>query len=231
MKMMKFGFAITAAACILVASNAFAAFVNQAGYHMDEPSGSSIAHDFTGHSHNGALVNVVTGVAGKSGMAFKFNGTNAYMRVPNSTSLKPGSRSINVSFYLKTSGCTKIAPLDCDIVKYGASGDPSPTGVGLAVKVELEHDGSMVCGFSGTNTHYDMHVGGLNVANDAWHKIVCKKTSSAVILVVDGVQRGSHAVSVGSINPVRDLFVGSDGTSGVRDWYNGLLDEVVFAYQ
>jgi Concanavalin A-like lectin/glucanases superfamily len=226
-------FALAAATAIMAAwtwpAHAASSFVTEAGYHMDEASGATTARDFTGHGHNGALSNVTTGLPGRINRSYSFNGKTSYMLVRNSSSLKPGSRNINISFWIKTTGCKRTEPYDCDIVKYGASSDPSPTGVGPLVKAELTHNGTLVCGFSGSRNHYDLNVSGLNVANGAWHKIVCIKTPTAVKMIVDGTLRGSHAVVIGAIYPVRDLFIAAGSTSG--DLYNGGLDEVTIAYQ
>ena len=204
----------------------------EALYDFNETSGR-IAKDASGNGHHGRPYNVVRGKAGYTGQlgdyAYHFNGSSAVVRVPNAASLRPGERDVDAVLHIKTSGCRQIAPSDCDLIKYGASSDPSPAGLGHVVKMELLPDGTIDCGFSGTKGHYDLK-GGPKVATNSWQEIVCRKTGTQIMLLVDGIVRNSHSVTVGDINPVRDLFIGASGRDGNADWSYGTLDKVALIY-
>ena len=59
-----------------------------AAYGFDEGSGTTAA-DSSGNGNTGTLANATWTAAGKFGSALNFNGTNAWVSVPNATSLNP----------------------------------------------------------------------------------------------------------------------------------------------
>ena len=58
-----------------------------ASYSFDEPSGATV-QDVSGNGNNGTIANATRSTAGKYGGALSFNGTNAQVNVPNSSSLQ-----------------------------------------------------------------------------------------------------------------------------------------------
>jgi hypothetical protein len=220
---------VGAAAVALGALNAHAAlaWTVEAQYHFDEPNGSTVAADATGHGHNGADTgDVVEGAPGYLGTAYRFNatGSNGQVKVTNVASLKPGSQKIRLGVRFK-GGFVPVQPIDEDVVKYGSSTDPNHS----SVKMEIIWTGQALCGFSDSSgVHYDLTAG--PVLTDAvFHLIQCYKYADHTELWTDGVLRGTHTISIGSITPTRDMFIGSAGSS--NDPTKGTIDEVGYSFE
>jgi hypothetical protein len=60
-------------------------------WHMDEPDGTGTMFDST-RTINGTWQNITAGVPGLALSAYRFNGTNSRVVVPDNASLDPGSQ-------------------------------------------------------------------------------------------------------------------------------------------
>ena len=187
-------------------------------WNMDEPVGTTTMVDSSGNGNNGTLVGgVEAGVPGEAGTAYSFNGTSSYVDVPNAASLVAGPANINISFWLNTTHLPSSG--DYDLVRMGVY-------PGQEYKVELEKTNQIGCTFHGLSGSNNA-TGGANLANGAWHHIVCIKTSSQIQLWIDGVDVKNTAAVIGSVSPTSDVTIGSHGTF---DWYQGTLDDVSIAF-
>ena len=187
-------------------------------WNMDEPAGTTAMVDSSGNGNNGTLVGgVQAGVPGEAGTAYSFNGTSSYVDVPNAASLVAGPANINISFWLNTTHLPSSG--DYDLVRMGVY-------PGQEYKVELEKTNQIGCTFHGLSGSNNA-TGGANLANGAWHHIVCIKTSSQIQLWIDGVDVKNTAAVIGSVSPTSDVTIGSHGTF---DWYQGTLDDVSIAF-
>jgi hypothetical protein len=106
---------------------------------------------------------------------------------------------------------------DYDLIRKGLSNTE-----GGDYKMEILGSGKAFCYFRGSSGSESIE-NGPNLADGAWHKIQCIKTSSSVSLVVDGKQY-TQSVTVGSISNSAKLAIGAKAEGG--DWYLGLMDEV-----
>lgn len=194
----------------------------EAQYHFDEPPGTTVAIDASGHGHTGTVTNVKVGVAGFAGTAYRFNGTTSTVKVLNVPRLKASTRNIRISLRFKGTS-RPAAPIDYDLIKYGSSTDPGTS----SVKMEVVESGQVDCGFSGSAGHYDLKVGPV-VTDGAWHLIQCYKYTNRVETWIDGTKVGSKSIVIGAINPIRDFFIGSAGNG---DFTKATLDEVTYAFQ
>lgn len=205
-----------AATVLLVATAAPASAVTTVAlWHMNEASGPTMS-DSSGSGNVGTLQNVTRVAPGfnGSGRAYSFNGTSSRVIVPNSSSLSPGSRGITISAHVKFGVVPPPSVGDYDLVR-------KQTGT-ATYKMEILGTGRAYCQFRGTNGPLGI-TRGPNLADNAWHTIICKKTSSSITLTVDGTSF-IRSGSVGSISNTISLVLGGKPTSG--DWYQGLMDEV-----
>jgi hypothetical protein len=187
-------------------------------WHMDETSGTAMT-DSSGNSNNGTLHNVTLGAAGVSGTGYGFGGSTvkSYVSVPDAPSLNPGSASIDISLYLKTTSLPTSG--DYDLVRKG-------TFDSTEYKIELLQSGAITCVFRGTSANRNA-TGGSGLNNGAWHHIECIKTASQVQLVIDGTVVKTSTGTVGSISNTLSVNIGAYPGS---DWYKGTLDEVSIAF-
>lgn len=184
-------------------------------WHMDETSGTT-AYDNSGSGNNGALTDVtfVSPGFGGSGGAYSFNGTSSKVKVPNSTSLNPGSQDFTITVHVNFTALPGSVG-DYDVVRKAASG--------TFYKIEISGKGQAVCLFKGTITKGKVAFG--PALNDgSWHTITCTKASGSVTSTVDG-QASSHAFTMGSISNSSPLMLSGKKT-GTDDLYHGVMDEV-----
>ncbi len=198
-----------------------AASTNVALWHMDERSGTAMV-DSVG-SQRGTLRNVRVGVSGWSGSAYGFNGRTAYVTVPSSDALNPGSAPITFTVHVRyTVTPPSGSATDYDVLRKGTSSDSAQF-----YKLEIRPDNRAVCRFVGSKTTAKgllIHTG--PVLNDGrWHTLTCTKTDAQIALVVDGKAYTKQG-AVGSITNTGPLTLGAKPGRSYSDFYNGDLDEV-----
>ncbi|MGH2630932.1 MAG: LamG-like jellyroll fold domain-containing protein [Actinomycetota bacterium] len=185
-------------------------------WHMNESSGPMV--DSSSFGNDGTLSNV-TRVSGSfnGSKAYSFNGSSSKVTVSNDASLNPGSQNVTITVHVKFSQVPSASIIDYDLVR-------KQSGAGT-YKVEILRTGKAFCKFRGTSRNVAI-TAGPNLADNAWHTIVCTKTSSSVRLTVDGTSFVKNG-SVGSITNAKAVFLGSKGGA---DWYKGLMDEVSIVF-
>jgi hypothetical protein len=73
-------------------------------------------------------------------------------------------------------------------------------------------------------------VSSVDVADGAWHRLMCLRTPTALTIYVDGVRRGSVAVpATMSISNNLPLRIGGPNFNPASDMYNGYLDDAYAA--
>ena len=188
-------------------------------WHMDESSGVMV--DASSFGNDGTLSNI-TRVApglGGSARAYRFNGSNSKVTIPNDASLNPGSQNITLKAHVKFPDPPSVAIGDFDLVRKQSGGRPS-------YKMEILRTGKAFCRFTGTGGALSI-TAGPDLSDDRWHSIVCRKTSSGISLTVDG-SSFQRSGSVGSISDSVVLLLGAKPGGG--DWYKGVMDEVSIAF-
>ena len=182
-------------------------------WHMDETSGGTMT-DSAG-SHPGTLHSVTLGEPGVSGKAYGFK--KSYVAIPNARDLNAYNRDVHIAFSMKTT--TVPAVPDYDLFRKGeAKATPN-----YEYKVEMQPDGSVTCYFKGTLGSVTA-TSRPGLQDGQWHDIRCEKTSSSVMLTVDGVKT-TKTRTIGSIYNDLDMIVGAYPNG---DYYEGLMDEVSF---
>jgi hypothetical protein len=79
----------------------YAPFRGLVGYwQFDEGSGTS-GSDSSGQGNTGNLINTPTWIAGVSGNALSFNGTNQYVNIPDDNTLDFGTIDFTIAAWIK----------------------------------------------------------------------------------------------------------------------------------
>jgi Concanavalin A-like lectin/glucanases superfamily len=198
-----------------------------ANWPLNEKTGT-VAHDSTGHGHNGTIVGPVKlGVPGytSSTTAYSFPGTKspqAYVTVPYKSSLVACNDNIDISFYLNTTHTDSNLKADYDLVRMGDYPYQE-------YKVELEPNGQLNCTYHGSNGGGNHAQGGPDLANGSWHFIQCIKTATQIQLWIDGTDVTNTNYKVGTVAPPSGtpLVMGAHPSS---DWYWGNLDNVTLTF-
>lgn len=211
--------AVLGGVAALGATSAFAAPVDVAIYHMAERGGTLV--DSAGYDNNGVLQDVTTGVPGKVGLAYKFNGTSSVAIVPDSPNLDPGSANITYSAWIKLDKQSRR--VDMDVLRKGtdatAGGDYKLDlwGKPTAVKARCELDD--------TKGNQLRATGGPNLNDGRWHQLKCERVGTSLRLYVD--TRRVASVSnrrFGSIRNDDPLTIGAKPYD-IGDHFDGAIDE------
>lgn len=210
---------ITCSASVLALPAVANAATTVALWHMDESSGQMV--DSSSSGNDGTLTNVtrVSPGYGGGGRAYSFNGSSSKVTVPNDSSLNPGSQNVTIKAHVKFSTRPSSSVGDYDLVRKQSNSAGT-------YKMEILLNGRAFCRFSGTNGGTNI-TAGPDLSDNRWHTITCRKTSSSIILTVDG-SSFSKSVNVGSISSSIALYLGAKPPGA--DWYKGIMDEVSIAF-
>ena len=182
--------------------------------------GEGAASDSAG-TNSGVLEGGVTYAAGEVGQAFRFNGTNADVRLPASASLNVGlSAGFTIETWINPADITQQHPL----VEWN---DGS-----FGVHLWIAGDGPGALWFdvkdTGLNDHVLSSAAGLLVSN-VWQHVAATYTKSNgnAVVYLNGVPRAQANLGVVTPRTLGDLYFGLrpyDGGAGMR--FAGLMDEV-----
>ncbi|MDQ6613406.1 MAG: fibronectin type III domain-containing protein [Actinomycetota bacterium] len=223
----------------------------EASWPFDEGTGT-IAHDFTGHGHDGTLVGQTTWVPAQSATGLQFDGSTGVVQVPDTTALWPGISSFTVNATIRT---TSQDPQYKWILSHYACGATcsSPPGAAsasslyaLAVtggKTELLTRNT----YTGLTQDPNAVIGKTNVADGQFHKVTGvrdmvnreirvyldgKLDASAPLVegVNDGVIDnggiiGEHPVLIGARQGVN----AEQNQAPYTNLFNGTIDDVSYA--
>ncbi|MEV4637663.1 LamG-like jellyroll fold domain-containing protein [Actinoplanes sp. NPDC049548] len=220
--------AVRAAAAVTAAARAVSGTV-VARYDFDGGRSSSIP-DNSGNGHTLRLIagngGTVRAVPHRSGQALRFPAKctgscpHAALQSPSSASLNPGTRAISfgASVLLAASQTSKGQ----NIVQKGYSTESS--------QWKLQVDGAAgrpSCVLVGANPGIKIVRSTVSVADGSWHTVECRRTSTALTVVVDGAVRGSRVISAKlSVANSRPLSIGGKGAYSDNDQFHGIIDDV-----
>jgi Concanavalin A-like lectin/glucanases superfamily/Bacterial Ig-like domain/Bacterial Ig domain len=181
-----------------------------AAYGFNEGAGTTLT-DLSGNGNNGTISSATWTAAGKYGNALVFNGTNAQVTVPNSTSLQ------------LTTGMTLEAWVF-----------PTTTPTGWRAVIDKNVDGYFL--MASTDLGNRPSVGGTWVAGsqntfgpsvlavNAWTHLAATFDGATVRLYVNGVQVASQAQTTALTTTNGTLQIGGDAYPG--EFFAGRIDEV-----
>jgi Concanavalin A-like lectin/glucanases superfamily len=215
-------------ALALLAVGATAALAATAAHwNMNEPAGYGFMLDDSGNGNTGTWENITA-----NGSRYLFNGTTSRVIVPDNPngSLDPGAQPFSYSVTFNTSVVPDATVGDFDLLRKGLGSTK-----GGYYKVELyptsDHTRARpLCQLQGNTGAAKLVIGvnpvtgkKFNLADGIWHTITCKKDDGGLTMVVDDVQVGFKAATIGSIANSAPLTIGAKQDAG-GDWYNGLMD-------
>ena len=210
--------------------------------HVDVENGESGAtgstvRDDSGYGANGVVqaafgggVRVVEGLSGSHGLRFPARCSaepcpNAMVRIPDQAALDPGTASFEWGAAVKLT-LSETAQGANVIQKglYNQSGgqwklqvDGSP-GLPSCILSGTRSDGS----FQRTKVRSSV-----TVADGVWHRVVCRRTSSSISIIIDGVTRGSMSASVVRLSSSAPVTIGAKSVeSRDNDQFHGVVDEI-----
>ncbi|MDD5688212.1 MAG: FG-GAP-like repeat-containing protein [Elusimicrobia bacterium] len=198
---------------------------------MEGTSGSSTATDTSGNNNNGTLTNMDTStcwVAGKVGTGLKFDGTNDYVSVPNSTSLDINGDQLTLITWVRIDSIAASNGYQVFIAKPAADGthnDPyysyslhgdwiSSNPTVLTPRFALNIGGSLKLLSASQNL----------TAGSNWYHVAAVYNGATMKIYVDGVERGSTAQTGNITASGAALRLGVNGAN--QEPLNGAMDGV-----
>lgn len=198
---------------------------NDSGYGETETS----IQDFTGNGNNATRKNeAFYNNTGKLGGAYQFDGTNDYLAIPNSASLR-FTNNLTVATWIY------IDPT------FNPNIDPPVYGIGTVFNKDNAGDWGFSMGISSTGAAYaNAVIGGVqynanstpNIPFGSWHHLVGVRSGTQLIVYVDGVNTTStFDAATGDLRTgnTYDHTIGAWLNTGNNDpfrMFKGLIDEV-----
>ena len=193
------------------------------------------AMDYSGNNNTGTLTgpsHVPTWTNGKAGKALSFDGSDDYVLINDSSSLKPGNGSWSVSVWAKPAAINQATTM----ASKGSGSSPYP-------QWSIEICGNAGCFTQGkkleaefvqTSTgNYRIAASTFDVADGNWHQfaMVADKNADIIKLYMDGAQlsvsnsNGGTWPNITNTDPAR-IGAFDPTVGGWQMYFNGLIDEV-----
>ncbi len=181
------------------------------------------ALDKSGNANHGTLTNISTSTfytTGKIGQGFRFDGTNDYITLSNTSAADMTTNNFTVSLWLKTN--TTATTQYRLISKRGSDGYEIYLGSG-------QNGLAAYCDTTGGGCLNDNNLGTASVRDMKWHHaVVVFDRSGNMTGYVDGnvgSSPSSISAAVGSMTVAQSLMIGQYSNGG-GDYFNGSLDDV-----
>jgi len=204
-------------------------------YHLDNSTAygenSTKVYDFSKNGNNGTISGASYNASGKYGGVYQFDGSNDFINISDSSSLRPGNTSWTISLWAKPPNINQVAAMvskrsntvgvyeQYAVVITGADSHGATPGKKITV-VYIEDD--LVRERSGYTTD--------DVVDGNWHHIVAIADQAAndIIVYVDGVEKAVtlefNLSSWPNIDNTDPLRIGNG--YGSSYYFNGSIDEV-----
>lgn len=160
--------------------------------------------------------------------ALSLNGTSSFMSAPNSASLKPGSGSWTVEFWLKRAGAgTGDFPPVIDSRAWAI-----PLDKGWAIELDSANSFKVSAHFADGATGFDApNAQSANgTAVGAWEHwaVVFDRAGGNVVFYKNGAQDASRAVTfpAGTVDQTDPILVGADKSAAGTRFLNGTVDDI-----
>jgi fibronectin type 3 domain-containing protein len=181
-----------------------------AAYSFDEGAGTTVA-DSSGNGNTGTISNATWAAAGKYGAALLFNGTNARVNIPNSSSLQLTS-GMTLEAWVNPATVSNawrdVIYKGNDNYYLGATTSPTggPGGGGT---------------FGGTGADV---VGSSALPTNTWSHLALTYDNASLRLYVNGILADSQARTGAIATSTNQLQIGGDSIYG--QYFNGIIDDV-----
>jgi hypothetical protein len=198
-------------------------------WQMNEPSSSRRMADSSGNGITGTIgSNVLVGTrlsGGGTGYRFPYRQPNRppadpqhLVVVQHNARLNPGTGAFAVEVRLRTTHSFG------NVIQKGQSASP-----GGYWKFE-QPNGKISCLFRGSSGSSTASSGTVRVNDGRWHTVRCERTSSSVVMKVDGVATGRNSNATGSIANTKPLTIAGklscDQVNPTCDYFVGEIDYV-----
>jgi hypothetical protein len=188
-----------------------------AAYGFKEGSGNTVA-DASGNNNTGTISGATWTSAGKYGSALSFNGSSSYVQAPHSPSLNISGNTLTLSAWVTTTTTSGSRIIVGKPVQANTHAAPY-----FAYTLHM---------LNGGTPRFCVTVGGSlrcvaasqNLLPNTWTHIAGVYDGTALRIYLDGVQRGTLALS-GNLNTyTTPLRIGTNG--GLSEVWSGRIDEV-----
>ncbi|HYY81898.1 MAG TPA: LamG domain-containing protein [Actinomycetes bacterium] len=200
-----------------------------ATWQMNEPAGATTMLDSSGNGINGTIgAHVQIGVAlsgGGTGYRFLFVQPNTppadpdhVVVVKNNARLNPGSGTFAVELRMRTTHSFG------NVIQKGQAG-----AAGGYWKFQ-QPNGKITCLFRGSAGSSTGTSGTVRVNDGLWHTVRCERTSSSVVMTVDGKVTSRNSNPTGTISNTRPMTIAGklncDQVNVTCDYFAGDIDYV-----
>ncbi len=151
--------------------------------------------------------------------ALKFDGSNDYVTIADSTSLSPGTGDHTVEGWFKTSSSGVQGWLYSN---YGSTSNNT-------VSAFINTSNGVTCSYRDGSGNTASASSGVTVNDNTWHAFACVKQDKTALIYLDGVRKNTTSnTSLGTITTTgRAKTLGTLATSpGVSELFTGYIDEI-----
>jgi hypothetical protein len=190
-----------------------------AWWKFDDSNTSTIASDSSGNGNTGNLINNPTWTPGKVAGALSFNGTNQYVSVPDSASLRPGTGDFTVMAWVKTNVVNSAYH---QILEKGNNTCPNyQLFLDASNKLRFVYFGPTCTPSSSIKSST------LPQSNTWYHVAAVTSRTGNTTLYVNGIAESTAAGNTSNLHTTQPLFIGAENSGGnPGNSWNGLIDDV-----
>jgi len=192
---------------------------------LDEPSGATTFHDFSGQGNQGSCTEPycpTTGVPGRFGFAAQFDGINDYIQLPELTNGKPEG-SISLWFKVFNWDPGFAGTYFWSAVSHPPFSEQSWDNINLGAHPETGND---YLRFGIWGGWWNWAATQIIPTIGEWYHIVGTWGSSGIHMYVNGNLEGSNSYT--GPTPTASVINGLGSSSWPDTFLDGLIDEVVF---
>ncbi len=194
-----------------------------AGWKFSEGSGTSTVNTKGNSANNGALINGPTWTTGENGNGIKFDGTNDYVNISQSS-------TFNVTKYTVSAWVNVSATGNQDKLVFDNAGSNDDAGGYTLAMNYIGTGGTPYCvTVNATGVRVQTAHGTFNFSThlNEWHHMACTFDGTTTIVYTDGVAEGSdNTPAITMATPPFPSTIGSISNLFTTYNFNGTIDEV-----